>query len=368
MDKPERILHIEIRGGVGGIETFLLNLYNNIDKSKVQFDFISTSKKIVLENKFTSMGSRIYKIPEPKNIISYYRSLKNIIKSNNYNIVHIHKNSAANILPFIICKKLKIKCIISHSHNTAPIKSKIVTVIFHKINKFILNRISTKKFACSNAAAEWLYGKKYMKKNNIEIINNGIEVNKFIFNENIRNEVRFSNGWNNKFVIGHVGRMMKQKNQSFLVDIFEEILKIREDAVLVLCGTGELEEELHNKVKRRNLEDKIYFMGIRSDINNIMQAMDVFVLPSLYEGLGIVAIEAQATALPTICSDNVPIEAKILDTFESVSLKETAEYWAKIIIKSDGSNRNRSTKDKIKKAGYDISSISNKLQEFYMKN
>lgn len=367
MSYPIRVLHIEIRGGIGGIETFLSNLYSAIDKQKVQFDFISTASTLVLEKQFLYMGARVYKIPEPLHILKYYKTLYKIISENEYHIVHIHKNSAANIIPFIICKKLGVKTIIAHSHNTAPIKGKL-SKILHRINQIYLLKVKTHSFACSQAAAEWLYGKEYTKNNEISIIKNGINIDKFKFNKKIREEIRKKLGINDSFVVGNVGRFMRQKNQSFLIEIFYELLKERPNSVLILCGIGELESELREKVNKLNINDKVMFLGLRKDVNEIMQAMDIFVLPSLYEGLGIVAIEAQASGLPTICSDEIPIEAKILDTFRVISLKEDAKHWAKMLIRVGELDRKMDSKNYIISAGYDISTIANNLEKFYLNN
>lgn len=365
MSYPIRILHIEIRGGIGGIETFLLNLYTAIDKQKVQFDFISTANTVALEKKFTDKGACVYKIPEPLNIFKYYKSLKEIIKKNGYTIVHIHKNSAANIIPFIICKKLGIKTIVAHSHNTAPIKGRF-SKILHRINRKRLLNIKTDAFACSELAAKWLYGTNYINKNGIQILKNGIDTQKFVFNSEVRKKVRNKLGINNSFVIGHVGRLMKQKNQEFLIDIFYKLLDKKANSVLVLCGMGELENELRTKVKKLNIEKKVLFLGSRTDINEIMQAMDVFVLPSLYEGLPVVGIEAQCSGLPMIVSDTVSSEIKISNLVTFLSLNSNIDEWVFNIIDSYERFERVDMSDVITKAGYNIKATAKYLENFYL--
>jgi glycosyltransferase involved in cell wall biosynthesis len=361
---PIRVLHIEIRGGIGGIETFLLNLYTAIDKKKVKFDFISTVNTVTLEKQFLDMGAKIYKIPEPFHIIKYYKTLYKIINENNYSIVHIHKNSAANIIPFIICKKIGVKTIISHSHNTAPTKCK-VSKILHRINQRYLIKIKTHSFACSQVAAEWLYGKNYLKNNSVKIIKNGIETSKFKFDDKKREKIRKQLGINENFVIGNVGRFTKQKNHKFLIDIFYELLKVKSNSVLILCGIGDLEYELKEKINKLKINDKVMFLGLRKDINDIMQAMDVFVLPSLYEGLPLVSIEAQCSGLPIIVSDTVSNEIKISDLVTFVSLNSNVDEWVRNIISSYEKSKRLDMCNIVKDAGYDIIKTAKCFEKFY---
>lgn len=365
MKYPIRVLHIEVRGGIGGIETFLLNLYTAIDKKKVQFDFISTASTVTLEKQLVCMGSTVYKIPEPYHILKYYKSLYKIISENKYSIVHIHKNSAANIIPFIICKKIGVKTIIAHSHNTSPIKGGI-SKILHKINQKLLLKIQTNSFACSKVAAGWLYGKNYIITNNVRIIKNGIQTRKFMFNEDKRKKIRNELCINNEsFVIGNVGRLMKQKNQSFLIDIFYELLKEKPNSILILCGTGELENELKDKVKNLNIDNKVLFLGLRKDVNDIMQAMDVFVFPSLYEGLPLVAIEAQCAGLPMIVSDTVSDEIRISNLVHYISLNSPKSEWVKSIVNSYADNIRVDMSEVIQDNGYDISNTAKYFEDFY---
>lgn len=364
MKNPIKVLHIEIRGGIGGIETFLLNLYTAIDKQKVEFDFISTSKTVALEQQLSSMGGRVYKIPEPFHILKYYRTLYKIIYEDKYSVVHIHKNSAANIIPFIICKKIGVKTIIAHSHNTAPIKGKFSKII-HRINQRFLLKIKTNSFACSQVAAEWLYGKSYTENNEVKIIKNGINTLKFKFDEKKREKIRKELNINDSFIVGNVGRLMKQKNQRFLIDIFYEVLKLKPNSILILCGIGELEHELKEKINKLDINDKVMFLGLRKDVNEIMQAMDVFVLPSLYEGLPLVAVEAQCAGLPIIASDTVSDEIKISNLVKFISLDSHSCTWAKAIIQSYENNVRMDMSEVIKDKGYDILNTAKYFEKFY---
>jgi len=361
------VLHIEITGGIGGIEIFLLNLYKNIDREQIQFDFVTSSNFVPLKENFHSLGGDVYKIASPVHILQYWRNLRNLIETNQYEIVHIHKNSAANLLPFIICKLLGVKVIVSHAHNTSSTKGTFFNVL-HKINRQILTQIQTNAFACSKAAAQWLYGKGYTAKNNVSIFKNGVEVKNFVFNEFVRNEMRASLNLQDLFVIGHVGRFTKQKNHIFLIDIFAEIIKYKANAVLLLCGLGELEKQVKEKVFQLGLDKRVFFLGERKDVNKIMQAMDVFVFPSLHEGLPFVGIEAQAAGLPIFMADTISSEVKISNLVTFLSLKDTVEIWAKKIIETSACIKRTNMATIIGEQGYDIERTAKYLEDFYIKN
>ena len=361
------ILHIEITGGIGGIEIFLLNIYKNIDRAKIQFDFVTSSDFVPLKENFIALGGTLYKIASPVNIIRYWRDLRKLIETNQYEIVHIHKNSAANILPFIICKLAGVKVIVSHAHNTASTKGPFFNAL-HKINQKILLQLQTNAFACSTLAAQWLYGNLYTAKNNVSILKNGVEVKKFIFNEIIRNEMRASLKLENSFVIGHVGRFTKQKNHIFLIDIFTELIKHKSNAVLLLCGLGELEGQIKEKVLKLGLDKRVFFLGERKDVNNIMQAMDVFVFPSLHEGLPLVGIEAQAAGLPIFMADTISSEVKISNLVTFLSLNDTVKIWAEKIIEKSELIKRANMATNIGEQGYDIEKTAKYLENFYMKS
>lgn len=249
MEEPIRILIIGMHDKIGGVETFLMNYYRNIDRNKVQFDFISIYDKLCFENEIKSLGGRVYKICSEKvNPIKYCKQLEKIIRENNYKIVHINMLSAANILPVIVAKRQKIKHIIIHSHNSNT-PSGLLRKLLNALNKPFLH-LGTDFFACSKLAGEWLFGKNFLKKHELKIINNAVDIDKYKFNaqtrENIRNELECRK----KFVIGHVGRFCYQKNHDFLINVFYEVQKEDKDMILLLIGEGELKEEIQEKVKK----------------------------------------------------------------------------------------------------------------------
>ena len=365
--EPIRVLHENVVMDMGGIENLLMNIYRNIDREKVQFDFmVHRDKDAYFDDEIRNLGGRIYKC-SPFNPIKHFKYMSDINKvlkeHPNYNIIHAH--SELNMWPLKAAKKYNIPIRISHSHSTREIKD--LKWIFMEYEKIFLKQQCTDLFACSIDAAKWLYGEKAVKQNKITYIKNGIKVDDFEFNVKIRNRIRRELNLENNFVIGHVGRFMKEKNHKFMLDIFKEIKKIKPNTALIFIGDGELEDEIKNKARKMGIANEIRFLGVRSDVKYLMQAMDIFLLPSFYEGLGIVLIEAQALGLESVVSENIPDEAFITDLVHKVSLEKDASYWAKKIIDIYNENKNRKGRQEdIVKAGYDIVNTAKFLEEFYL--
>lgn len=227
-----RVLMVGMHDKIGGIETFIMNYFRNIDRSKIIFDFVNMYEKLAFSKEIIDLGGKIYNVPNvKKNPIGYYRELKRIIKNNNYKVVHINLMSAANVLPVSIAKKCNVQKIIVHSHNTDTPKG-VLRKVLNSINKKTVLKKANVFLACSNIAGKWLFeGKRDFK-----VINNAIDIESFRFGEKIRKELRKKIGVQNEFVIGHVGRFEEQKNHEFLIKVFYETLKIRQDARLLLIG------------------------------------------------------------------------------------------------------------------------------------
>lgn len=364
MRSVARVLHIEISEGIGGIETFLLNIYRNIDRSKVQFDFVSSKDKTAIEEEITELGGRIYRI-KYGNVWGYYYQLLHLILTNKYTVVHIHKNSAANIIPFLACKRAGVKIIIAHAHNTRPSRGK-VTGILHYINRPILNVVCNEKMACSNLAALWMFGKRVVGKKKVKYIKNGIEMERFAYHAETRMMIREKLGLlEDTFVIGNVGRMTRQKNQSFLVDILSEVKKEYKNTKLLICGEGDLENEILHRAEELHVEDSLIMPGRCNNINEMLQAMDVYVMPSLYEGLTVAAVEAQCAGLPTLISDMMSEETVLLKTCKILSLKASAREWAEHVLEYKDVKREY-TGNEIKRAGYDVKKTADYMQKFYV--
>lgn len=361
-----RVLHIVPALIGGGVENLLLNYYSHMDRDKFKFDFIVHGENIgVLESTFESLNSKIYHIPtKHESFFKNLKAMKQIIMDGNYDVVHAHQGTVG-VFPMYYAKKAGVKVRITHSH-IAYVKKNFFEKIIDIILLPFLKRYSTHWFACGLDAGRFLWGDKAVEKGKVIVMKNAIEIDKFTFNADLRNRKRKKLGVNDKFVIGNVGRFSYQKNHEFLIKVFSEIYKINNNAILLLVGGGELEGDIREQVKNLGLSEAVKFLGIRNDVHELLQAMDVFLLPSRYEGLGIVYIEAQAAGLVTFGSDVVvPKEAKVTDLMYFIPLEKPAEYWAqKVLEHSDGYER-RNTSEKIEKCGFDIRKEAKKLEEIY---
>lgn len=329
-ERPLKVAQIVGSMNSGGVEGVVMNYYRHIDRDKIQFDFIVLdNSKHIPRAEIESLGGRIYIVPTYKHFFSYIKNLKKIIKENDYKVVHSHVN-ALSVFPLYAAKKVGVKIRIAHSHSTTNKKERGRNFI-KNILRLFSKKYATHYFACSEFAGRWLFGDKTFDKGLVTVINNAIELEKYKFNADIRNKLRAQYGLTNQFVIGHIGRFMSQKNHTFLIDIFNEVQKRRSDAKLILIGDGPLYNEIAEKVEQLGLTDKVVFTGVRSDAGEYYNAMDVFVLPSLYEGLPVVGIEAQANGLKCYFSSEMTKETKVLDTAEFLSISDGSSEWVEKI-------------------------------------
>ena len=364
MTRKIKILHFEIRDNVGGIESFLLNLYSAIDRDRYQFDFITTSDHPALEEQLETLGGHIYKVSSYKHIFSYIRDIRNVL-AGSYDIAHIHKNSAANVIPFMVASEFPSLKVIAHSHSTMPNGGKVFSLL-HRINKKYLWNNSDVHLACSTVAGEWMYG----QGRKFEVIPNGIDVKKYLFNQNEYYEVRKElNISEDTLSICHIGSFAEPKNHCRVISIFSTVKQILPKSKLILLGAGQLEEDIRQLVKKEKLEDSVLFLGIRKDIYHLLKGMDVFLMPSLYEGLGIAAVEAQAAGLNVWLSTAVPKEVELSDHVNWFSLSDSDEDIAKRIVKKgkpDINNRLKSNHQVIQ-SGYDYNVLAQKISLVYEK-
>lgn len=291
-----------------------------------------------------------------KRPIQYYKQLKKIIQENNYKIIHINMLSLANILPILAAKKAKAKKIIIHSHNGDVPKS-ILKKFLNTFNRAFALKLATDFWACSQLAGEWMF-----KQKEFTIINNAIDVEKFEYNEKKRDEIRKKMKLEDKLVIGHVGRFCEQKNHEFLLQIVEEVFKERKNAVLLSIGEGELKENIIQTAKIKKIEDKIIFLDPVNNVNEYLQAMDIFVLPSKFEGLPVTAVEAQCTGIKCIFSNNITKEAKIVDNCYFVDLE--VKQWKDKILEEDCYNRAEQSKI-VKQSKFNIKNNVEILSNLY---
>ncbi len=366
MEKKEIVVaHIIGKWLGGGVESVVMNYYRHIDRTKIQFDFIcdEDSTNIPYEE-IEKLGGRVILIPPYQKLFKYHNKLKKILKDGNYKIVHSHINTLS-IFSLFAAKCAGVPVRIAHSHSTTNKKEKKKNLLKQALRPFS-KVFATDYMCCSELAGRWLFGNKEYDKGNIYLLNNAIDLDKFKYDEKIRSEKRKKlNISDDTLVIGHVGRFVEQKNHRFLIDIFNEIHKQNSNSILLLAGQGPLMEEIKSKVESLGLEKFVIFLGQRNDIDELYQAFDVFCLPSLYEGLPVVGVEAQATGLLCIFSDDMTKETKVLDTTEFLSLKQSAEEWANDIVKKQSKYKRKDVKNIIADNNFDIIFESKKLENKY---
>jgi len=364
MNKPLRVLQIMGIVGSGGVESIIMNYYHYIDKNKVQFDFVmhkGSNHHYIAE--VQNMGGRIYEItPYNKNIFLFTYEIYKIIKKGHYEIIHSNMNSLS-VFPLFAAWMAGAKIRILHNHTTDT-KAEGLKTILKRVLRPFARLFANQYWACSKLAGVWMYGKKAVIKGKVTIINNAIDLDKFAFNQEKREILRRELGLDGKFVVGHVGRFVVAKNHDFLIDIFANVAKQKDNAMLVLIGEGPLMNSVKNKVANQRLTKEVKFLGVRNDVFNLYNIMDVFVLPSLYEGFPVVGVEVQANGLPFICSDQVTREIMISDSIELLSLKQGVEEWVKFITQIHGIARVKNKAD-ITNLGFNIRVEAQKIESIY---
>ena len=367
MQKPIRVAHVFGRFDRGGAETMIMNIYQHIDRSRVQFDFVQhTQDECAFEKQAKEMGARIFSVPRFRgtNYFSYRKAwTKFFLEHGDIAIIHGHIVSTASVY-LSIAKQFGLKTI-SHAHSTGT-SSRGTKALVKSFLRKRLRIVPHFFFSCSCIAGEWVFGNKMTKMPNHYLFRNAVDSDCFIFNEKKRLEKRKELGVEKKFVLGHVGRFDAAKNQAFLLDIFQSVLKREKNAVLMLVGDGILRPSVEKKACELGLKDRVLFLGLRSDIPELLQAMDAFVFPSIFEGLPVTIIEAQASGLPCIVSSNVTSEVSVTDLVEYISLEKTADEWAERVLAFKKGNERRNTSEEIRSAGYDVKETAKWLEDFYM--
>lgn len=362
MERKIKIAQVIGKAAAGGVESVIMNLYRNIDRNKVQFDFfVEQTSTIIDKEEINKLGGNVVIIPSYSNPIHYMKELAKLFKEGNYDIVHSNMN-ALSVFTLKAAKKAGIKIRIAHSHSTSN-KKELLKSIVKNILKPFSKKYATNYFACSELAGRWLFGNKAVDNNKVTIINNAVDIKKFVYQKEIRDKVRAEYNLLDKFVVGHIGRFVKQKNHKFLIDIFNEVLKIQTNAVLLLVGEGPLRDDVEAYVEKLGLKDKVAFVGAQKNIAPFYQAMDCFVLPSLYEGLPVVGIEAQSNGLPCVFADTITKEVAVNNNVIFKSLSEGPESWAKVICK----DIKRTLNNKIENSKYDIHIECERLVSLYEK-
>ena len=361
-----RVLHVVTHMNKGGLETMIMNYYRSIDRNLVQFDFLThrpETEQKDYDYEISQMGGKIYHIPRLNPFSHKYRKALSAFlkKHKEYNIIHVHLDCMSGI----VLKQAKLaglKCRIGHCHSSSQDKN--LYYVIKLLFKRLISKYATHLFACGESSGKWMFG----RDSNFTILNNAIDSNKYAFNFQRRQMIRKEFGADDKcIVVGLVARFSKVKNHSFLVRVFEELKKKYDNSLLVLVGQGEREQDIKALVKEKELTNSVLFLGLRDDVDFVLQGFDFFVMPSLYEGLPLSVIESQASSTKTIVSTNVPSECVVTNLVRRIGLNDHPEKWAELIL-SEYPYTKIDRRIEIKKSGFDISESAKRLQSFYLEN
>ncbi|TMW70552.1 glycosyltransferase family 1 protein [Alteribacter natronophilus] len=366
MGNPVRVLHVVVNMNRGGAETLLMNLYRNIDRSKVQFDFL-TCKEGMFDSEIESMGGRIHRIPyiTEAGHFGFQKALNSFFSAHpEYSIVHSHLDKMSGIV-LREAKRNGLKVRIAHSHNTGSEGNAAVKLYKWYAGKQI-DRSATHFFACSDLAGRWLFNSA--GERNFRILKNGIRCDEFAYSEHAHQEVREELGLQkNDFVIGHVGRFNHQKNHAYLIDLFVEIRKTIPRAKLILAGDGDLRTKIEKKVNSSEFAEDVHFLGVRQDIQRLLQGMDLFLFPSLHEGLPVTLVEAQGAGLPCLISDVISREVDMGAGLVRFLPLHDRSRWIDEVRKMAEIRPDRNLSHQpLAASGYDIRHTADWSQGFYL--
>lgn len=364
--------------GKSGLSNIVWNWYQKFNHEKITVDFLS---HIMPEDKYIKNikehGGDFFCAGDKNSIIQSFKKLfvtRKVAKINKYDCIHIHASSAYGAFLHYIAVTPFCNNIIIHSHNSgidlnsSKLYLDLISKIKYLLHRIFRNFIAGKKItrlSCSKLAAEWMYPKKYIINNNYTIIKNGIEIENFAFNQCIREKIRSEFNFQNKFVVGHIGRFAYQKNHKFLINVFNEVHKRNSNAVLFLIGEGELKIEIKKMVNNLKINDSVIFYGTTPNVKEFYQAMDCFILPSHFEGMPVVAVEAQASGCKILCSDTITKEAQITNLLEYMSLSESIEKWTDKILSYNNNYERKDMSTEIRNVGYDIEQSAKQLERLY---
>lgn len=358
----ERILCVLGNLRAGGVESIMFSYYRFLDKEKYQYDFIyEDGSQFDIPEEIISLGARAFKVPPVKRPFKYMKAVSKIIKDGKYRIVHSNMNTLS-VFSLFSAFSCGVKYRILHNHTTSsPVEKKrdLIKKALRPFNVMLAN----KPCACSELAARWMYGDRAVEKGRVQIFRNGVDTEKFAYSKDNREEIRREFGIENKKVIGHVGRFMTQKNHRFLIELFDKYSKLDDDAVLMLVGDGELKEDIISLVREKDLSEKVIFTGVRHDVYKLFSAFDVFVLPSLYEGLPVVGMEACASGLPVLLSDKITRECAVSNTVAFLGIDDPS-LWAEKIKNVECSDR-IAISDIMKNSRYNIVNCAKELCDYY---
>lgn len=344
-----------------GLETMLMNYYRHINRDLVQFDFLThRPERGDYDDEIEQLGGRVYYAPRlyPQNYPAYFAYMKRFFAEHpEYQIVHSHIDPMS-YLPLLAAKRAGVPIRIAHSHNTSIDRD--FKYLLKQYFRMRLPGVANRYLACGEEAGKFLFGSR-----EIQVIPNAVDAGMFCYDPQIRQEMREQLGLRDAFVLGHVGRISYQKNHKQLVEIFHAVQKVHPDSKLLLVGVGEKEAEIRSQVSALGLDKKVLFLGKRSDVSKLYQAMDVFVLPSFFEGIPVVGIEAQFADLPCFFSDRVPQEVTFNKNTYFIPLSASAEHWADAILAKKNTPR-KAGREEIQDSRYDIQNAYRLLQDYYL--
>lgn len=368
MDKPIRILQCVTIMNRNGLENRLMDIYRNIDRSLIQFDFMTNrSEAGEFDAEIEQLGGRVYHMSRiaPRSFFRYLRELRTFFQEHpEYKIVHSHLNTLST-WPLMMAKRAGVPVRIAHSRNASMDRN--MKMVYKAFSRIFINGQATDRFACSRSAGIWLFGKKQVAYDTFHVIPNAIQLNRFLYSEDKRCKMRCELGIQEKeLAVVCVARFSRQKNHRFLLRVFFEIQKKNPNSRLYLVGQGELEQEIRDQVSKLGLDNSVVFLGSRSDVGDVLIAMDGFLFPSFYEGFGTVMVEAQCSALPILASDSIPCETKLCDCVEFASIKEEPAVWAEKLLALIEKSERKDNSVLIREKGYDIRQSYSWMQQFYL--
>ncbi len=352
----------------GGIESFLHNVIMEMDLSRLEIDIVAAQ---ICESVFTAglkeKGVHFYELSgSQKRLGQNHKMFRQLLKERQYDVVHLNIFQGLSLYYAYLAKKAGVKVRIAHGHNSALRRSRTrwLKLALHNMAKSLLAENATDYWACSRLAAEFMFPRDVVER--YEFIPNGIDIEKFRFNDEVRKKVRKDLGIEGKLVVGNVGRLCYQKNQENLIEVFAKLQSERPESVLLLVGEGEMKAELQQQVEKLGIADKVIFYGVTDKVEQLLWAMDIFVFPSRFEGLGIVAVEAQAAGLPVICSDGVPNEAVVSDLVEKVDLRSGVDSWVESILHCQVGVDRLAVHEQVQKSGFAVADVADRIEKVYL--
>lgn len=365
-----RILQATVANDKGGLTGYIINNYRRIDRDKIQFDFITYDDQLDFSAEVLGLGANLFQLPRPSRWFSYFFGLRKLQRKNQYYCIHFHL-SYANLAPLLAAKLAGFQRVIVHSHSTGFDEKSCLTqglkMLLHSIGKMLMPWLATDYFACSRLAAEWMFSRSIMEHKRYRILHNAILLSRFKFNEKERIRLReMLKIPSDCICVGHVGRFTYQKNHEYLMQVFRDFYKRCPNSILMLVGDGPNRRLIENMAEQFGLTEYVLFLGNRDDVASLYQAMDVLVMPSRFEGLCIVAIEAQMAGLACICSDRLTMETKVTESYVSIPLEVGSEVWVEEILRHSREQRRDQT-EALRAAGYDSYQEIKRLESLYQK-